>query len=192
KQPDIDALIVEKARAGHAVVRLKSGDPGVFGRLDEELDALAAAGVPVEIVPGITAAAAAVASAGASLTRRGRNGAVTLMTGHDAKGFAEHDWAVLARPGTAAAVYMGVRAARFVQGRLLLHGADRATPVTVVENASRPDEVVASATLGDLPETLAAAGIAGPAVLLIGIAARTGGIAAGCVDAPALAAAAGA
>lgn len=169
RQEAINALLIDRASAGAMVVRLKSGDPGIFGRLDEELDALSGAGIAWEIVPGITAAASAAASVGASLTRRGRNAAVTLLTGQDMKGFAEHDWKALARPGAAAAVYMGVSAARFVQGRLLLAGADRDTPVTVVENASRPEEVMAAGTLATLPETLARSGIAGPAILFIGI-----------------------
>jgi uroporphyrin-III C-methyltransferase/precorrin-2 dehydrogenase/sirohydrochlorin ferrochelatase len=91
KQADIDALLVARARAGECVVRLKSGDPAVFGRLDEEIDALEAAGVPYEITPGITAASAAAASIGVSLTRRGRNKTLRLMTGHDVDGFAEHE-----------------------------------------------------------------------------------------------------
>ena len=140
-------------------MRLKSGDPTVFGRLDEEIDALrgrrACLGV---IVPGITAASAAVAGIGQSLTRRGRNAAVRLMTGHDMKGFAEQDWRALARPGEVAAIYMGKRAARFLQGRLLMHGADPETPVTVVENASRPDQRILATTLARLRADLTEAG----------------------------------
>jgi len=166
RQDDINELLIEHARAGAVVARLKSGDPLVFGRADEEIEALEQAGVAVEIVPGITSAAAAAATSGRSLTRRGRNQSVTLMTAHDARGFAEHDWRALARPGAVAAVYMGVRAATFVRGRLLLHGAEPTRPVTVVENASRVDEKRVATTLGELPEAIAAAGIGGPAVIL--------------------------
>jgi siroheme synthase len=141
----------------------------IFGRADEEIEALEAAGVVVEIIPGVTSAAAAAAGAGRSLTRRGRNQAVTLMTAHDAAGFAEHDWRNLAQPGAIAAVYMGVRAARFVRGRLLLHGAVAERPVTVVENASRAGEKRVATTLGDLPEAVDAAGITGPAIILLGL-----------------------
>lgn len=173
-QADIDALLVDHARRGSLVVRLKSGDPGVFGRLDEELDALDAAGVAWEIVPGVTSAIAAAAEIGRSLTRRDRNSAVTLATAQDAAGMAEHDWRALARPGAVTAVYMGVRAARFVQGRLMLHGADPAMPVTAVENAGRPERRTVATTLADLPQALTAEGIKGPAILFLGLAPRRG------------------
>ncbi len=169
-QDDINALMIEHARSGAHVVRLKSGDPGVFGRLDDELAALDGAGVPWAIVPGITAATAAVAQIGQSFTRRGRNSAVRMMTGHDVKGFAEQDWRGLARPGEVAAIYMGKRSARFFQGRLLMHGADPSTPVTVVENASRADARVLATTLADLPQTVDA--LTGPAVILHGLSPR--------------------
>lgn len=171
-QDHINALIVEHARKGAQVVRLKSGDPTVFGRLDEEIDACDAARIGWHIVPGITAASAAVASIGQSLTRRGRNASVRFLTGHDVAGFADHDWAALARPGEVAAIYMGKKAARFVQGRLLMHGADRATPVTVIENASRPDQRVLSSTLATLPTDLAEAEMNGPALTFLGLAPR--------------------
>lgn len=169
-QSDIDALAVQHAQSGAQVVRLKSGDPGVFGRLDEEIAALDAAGVAWEVVPGITAAAAAAAQIGRSLTRRGRNTAVTLLTAQDQEGLAEHDWRALARPGAVSAVYMGLRAARFVQGRLMLHGADPATPVTVVESASQPGARTLATTLAHLPQDLDHAGIRGPAILFLGLA----------------------
>ena len=130
------------AAAGATVVRLKGGDPAVFGRLDEEVEALEAAGIGYAIVPGITAASAAAAAIGQSLTKRGRNSALRFLTGHDVDGFAEHDWRELAKPGATAAIYMGVKAATFVRGRLLMHGAAADTPVTAVENASRPGQRV--------------------------------------------------
>ncbi|MDP3861911.1 MAG: uroporphyrinogen-III C-methyltransferase [Phaeovulum sp.] len=169
-QGDISALMLAFARAGHAVLRLKSGDPAVFGRLDEEIEALEAAGISWRILPGITAASAAAAALGASLTRRGRNGELRIVTGHDMAGYAEQDWRALARPGAVAAIYMGRRAARFVQGRLLMHGADPATPVAIVENASRADQRVIAAQLGSLVADLA--GVDGPAVLMLGLAPR--------------------
>ena len=172
KQPDINAAMIEHARAGALVARLKSGDPLVFGRADEELDALEAAGIAWEVVPGITAASAAAAAAGRSLTRRGRNGAVGFLTAQDAEGYAEHDWRALAQPGKTFAIYMGLRAARFVQGRLLLHGASADTPVTIVENASRPQERIIEARLGEMSATIAAAGLRGPAIIFVGLKAR--------------------
>ncbi len=172
KQRDIEALMIEEASSGAFVARLKSGDPGVFGRLDEELDALDAAGVAYEVAPGVTSAASAAARIGASLTRRGRNASVTFVTGHDAEGFAEQDWRAAARPGAVTAIYMGVRAARFIQGRLLMHGAAPETEVTAVENASRPNERVVSTTLGRLPDALKSAGAKGPAILFVGLSPR--------------------
>ena len=131
-QADINRLIVEHAQTGAQVVRLKGGDATVFGRLDEELDAVTDAGIDWHIVPGITSASAAVATIGQSLTKRNRNTSVRLLTGHDMKGFADHDWKALARAGEVAAIYMGKKSARFIQGRLLMHGAVPATPGTVI------------------------------------------------------------
>lgn len=172
KQDDINALMIEHAARGRHVVRLKSGDPTVFGRLDEEMDALDDAGIEWEIVPGITAASAAAASMGASLTKRGRNSSLRILTGHDMQGFAEHDWRDLARPGATAAIYMGKRAATFIRGRLLMYGAPDHTPVTIVENASRPDQKILSTTLMALPEMLTAARVDGPAILFLGMSPR--------------------
>ncbi|MEY1555772.1 siroheme synthase CysG [Yoonia sp. R2331] len=171
-QADIDALIVEHAKNGAQVVRLKAGDPTVFGRLDEEIDALTAAGIAYTIVPGITAASAAVANIGQSLTKRGRNSAVRLITGHDTKGYTDHDWRTLAEPGQVAAIYMGKRAARFIQGRLLMHGADIATPVTIIENVSRTNQRIIATTLGALEPTMTNANLTGPAITFLGLAPR--------------------
>ena len=172
KQDDICALMVEHAAQGAYVVRLKAGDPGVYGRLDEELDALNAAGIAWGIVPGITSASAATAQIGQSMTKRDRNSALRFLTGHDMKGFAEHDWRGLARSGEVAAIYMGVRGARFIQGRLMMHGAAADTPVTAVENASRTDSRVIATTLGALSADLEASDLSGPAILLYGLAPR--------------------
>ncbi len=172
-QEIINHLIVSQARAGCRVVRLKSGDCTMFGRLDEEIDACEAAGLAWRIEPGITAASAAVAGIGQSLTRRGRNVSVRFLTGHDMKGFADHDWAALSRPGEVAAIYMGKKSARFIQGRLIMHGADRATPVTVIENASRPDQRILATTLEHLGTRLESAGMTGPALTFLGLAPRT-------------------
>lgn len=169
QQDEINALMIARARAGQQVLRLKSGDPMVFGRADEEIGALSDAGIPCDVIPGITSAVAAAAALGRSLTRRGRNSRITFLTGHDVKGYAEHDWKALARSDHAAAIYMGVRASRFVRGRLLLHGAHPETPVTVVENASRPDQRIVATTLSHLPDALEADDIRGPAIIFLGI-----------------------
>lgn len=168
-QAAINALLVEHGRAAQ-VVRLKSGDGAVFGRLDEEIAALETAGIAFSVTPGITAASAAAAALGLSLTRRGRNSALRVITGHDAAGFAEQDWAGLAAPGAVAAIYMGKAAAGVLRGRLLMHGAAPETPVTVVENAARADQRIIPATLLGLAE--AVAGLDGPAVLMLGLAPR--------------------
>lgn len=170
-QADIDRLIVEHGRQGAQVVRLKSGDPTVFGRLDEEIEALYT-GIAWSIVPGITAASASVAAIGQSLTRRGRNASVRFLTGHDMKGFADHDWKALARSSEVAAIYMGKRAARFIQGRLLMHGAAPDTPVTIIANASRPDQRILATSLATLATDLDEAALDGPALTLFGLAPR--------------------
>ncbi|MEL7105529.1 MAG: siroheme synthase CysG [Pseudomonadota bacterium] len=171
-QADINAHIVTHVAKGAQVVRLKAGDPTVFGRLDEEIDACTQAGADYSIVPGITAASAAVAGLGQSLTKRERNSSVRFVTGHDMKGFADHDWRDLAKPGAVAAVYMGKKSARVVQGRLLMHGAAPATPVSVIENASRADQRILATTLAALPDDLTAANMNGPALIMLGLAPR--------------------
>jgi uroporphyrin-III C-methyltransferase/precorrin-2 dehydrogenase/sirohydrochlorin ferrochelatase len=171
-QADIDALIVEHALDGAHVVRLKAGDPTVFGRLDEEIEAITAAGISYQVIPGITAASAAVANIGQSLTKRGRNSSVRLITGHDTRGYANHDWLALAADGEVAAIYMGKKSARFIQGRLLMHGANPDTPVTIIENVSRPDQRIIACTLGTLEPTMSDANLTGPALTFLGLAPR--------------------
>jgi len=169
-QDDINAEMIARAREGHQVVRLKGGDPVIFGRLDEEIAALSEAGVAFEVVPGITTASAAAAALNVSLTSRGRNSSLRIITAHDMKGFAEGDWRALAGAGGVAAIYMGKKAARFVQGRLLMHGADGTTPVTAIENVSRVDQRVIATTLLDMADALNVASPTGPVVILYGIA----------------------
>lgn len=166
-QGTINATLVAQAMTGARVVRLKGGDCGIFGRLDEEMDALEAAGLSFRILPGLTSAAVAAASIGQSLTKRGRNGALRIVTGHDMEGFAEQDWRGMARAGEVAAIYMGKKSSRFIQGRLMMHGADAATPVAIVENVSRPEQRIIAATLSTLPDAVAQ--VDGPAVLLYGL-----------------------
>ena len=169
-QPDINAILVAQALTGAKVVRLKGGDCGIFGRLDEEMDALDAQNLPFRILPGLTAAAVAAANIGQSLTRRGRNASLRIVTGHDMAGFAEQDWRGLARTGEVAAIYMGKKSARFIQGRLMMHGANPETPVTLVENVSRADQRIIAATIATLPQAVTT--LSGPAVILLGLAPR--------------------
>ncbi len=171
-QGDINALIVEHGLNGAHVVRLKAGDPTVFGRLDEEIEAIEDAGLAYTIVPGITAASAAVAGISQSLTKRGRNSSVRFITGHDTKGYADHDWRALAEAGQVAAIYMGKKSARFIQGRLLMHGADPMTPVTVIENVSRAGQRTITTTLAELEPTITNANLTGPAMTFLGLAPR--------------------
>ena len=171
-QHEINDLLVSHAQAGAQVVRLKGGDPTVFGRLDEEIGALEPAGITWHIVPGITAASASVAAIGQSLTKRERNQAVRFMTAHDMQGFAEQDWRELVREGEITAVYMGKRAARFIQGRMLMHGASRSMPVSIVENASRPEQRIVSTTIAQMEADLVAAQLSGPALMILGLAPR--------------------
>ncbi len=173
KQQDINQLMVVQAHKGLRVARLKSGDSTIYGRLDEEMDALDAAEISFEIVPGITTAVAAAAKLKVSLTKRERNSELRLLTGHDIQGFADHDWRTLAKPGAVAAIYMGVRAARFLQGRLLMHGADPTTPISIVEHVSRANEATVATTLASFTSDLQASNIRGPAIILFGLSPRT-------------------
>ena len=182
-QEEINALLVEHSAKGAQVVRLKSGDSTVFGRLDEEIDALDHEGISWNIVPGITAASSAVAQIGQSLTKRGRNSSVRFLTGHDTKGFCDHDWRTLANPGEVAAIYMGKKSARFIQGRLLMHGAAPETPVTIIENASRANARILATTLAALEPSLSDAAFSGPALMFLGLAPRD---AQSLIDNPAL------
>lgn len=169
-QSHINQTLVAQALTGARVVRLKGGDCGIFARLDEEVDALEAAGIAFTILPGLTSATVAAAAIGQALTKRGRNASVRILTGHDMAGFAEHDWRSLARAGEVAAIYMGKKSARFIQGRLMMYGANAATPITLVENVSRPDQRVIATTLSALPDAIA--DLSGPAVILFGLAPR--------------------
>lgn len=169
-QASINAILVAHASTGRRIVRLKGGDCGIFGRLDEEMQTLETAGHSFRILPGLTSASVAAASIGQSLTRRGRNASLRLVTGHDMAGFAEQDWRGLAREGEVAAIYMGKKSSRFIQGRLIMHGANPATPVTIVENVSRADQRIVGTSLAALPEAIASC--AGPAVILFGLAPR--------------------
>ncbi|GLK80375.1 siroheme synthase CysG [Methylopila turkensis] len=167
-QGEIDALLVHEAKAGRRVVRLKSGDPLVFGRAGEEMDALRAAGVPFEIVPGVTAAFAAAASAQVPLTLRGVASSLVFATGHDLDGRTLPDWAAHALNGATVAVYMGRSVAGEVAARLSEAGLAADTPVVAVENAARSDERVLAGRLDDLSALADRPDLSGPVLILIG------------------------
>ncbi len=166
-QDDINALLVALALDGKRVVRLKGGDPFVFGRGGEELQTLRAAGIRAHVIPGVTAAFAAAASAGAPLTHRGLAQAVTFVTGHAAKDAEpDLDWASLGRGNQTLVVYMGVSTAPSIAARLIEAGRAASTPVLITENASLADERRMVTTLGELGPTVE--GLEGPAILIIG------------------------
>jgi uroporphyrin-III C-methyltransferase len=166
-QEGINQLLVGLAREGLAVVRLKGGDPFMFGRGGEELIALRAAGIEAYVVPGVTAALAAAADAGAPLTHRGLAQAVTFVTGHAASGAEpELDWAALAKTNHTVAIYMGLSTAGLIAARLIAAGRGAATPVAVVESASLPEERRLVTTLAEL--ACAVAALDGPALMIVG------------------------
>ena len=170
-QGTIDKLIVLAALAGEKVVRLKGGDPAIFGRATEELDACRAMGIPVRICPGVTAASAAAASLGASLTLRGLARKLTFVTAHARAGEELNlDWQRLADPEATLAVYMGKAAAPEVSARLIEAGLPADTPVALVESASLPTERHFHTRLDLLPLAARTALGDGPALLLIGAA----------------------
>jgi len=167
-QDEISALLVREASAGRRVVRLKSGDPLIFGRAGEEMAALAEAGLPFEVVPGVTAAFAAAASARAPLTLRGVASSLVFATGHDVDGRTLPDWAGLALQGATVAVYMGRSVAAGVADRLVEAGLSADTPVAAVENAAQPNERILFGDLGELPALAGRADVDGPVLILIG------------------------
>lgn len=177
-QDDINALIVRAALAGARVARLKGGDPSVFGRSAEEIDALRASGIPVRICPGITTASAAAASAGASLTLRGVSRGVTFVTAHARAGDAHApDWQALAAAENTLAIYMGRAAAPTIMTELIAAGADPATPVLVAVNVSLPGERLIHGRLDALAFLVRTVTDDAPTLMLVGMAtARPGTI----------------
>lgn len=172
-QRTIDGMLVAAARRGERVVRLKGGDPAIFGRASEELDACRRAGVPVQVCPGVTAASAAAASLGVSLTLRGLARKLILVTAHARGGEPlDLDWSSLADPDATLAVYMGKAAAHEVSTKLIAAGLPGETPVALVESASLTDERSFRTRLDLLPIAARTALGDGPALLLIGQALR--------------------
>jgi uroporphyrin-III C-methyltransferase len=167
-QEEINDLLIELARAGKRVVRLKAGDPLVFGRAGEEMAALRAAGIPYEVVPGITSALAAAADFELPLTLRGVASTLVFTTGHDLHGEVLPDWARLALSGATVAVYMGRSVAASVAGKLMDAGLPQDTTVAVVENAGRADRRLMHGTLAELPRLEHFESLTGPVMVIIG------------------------
>ena len=176
-QAEINWLLVDRARRGGRVVRLKGGDPAVFGRLAEEIEAVRAAGLPFEIVPGVTAATAAAARAGISLTERGHASMLVLAaaTDHTGRAASGLDWGLLARAEGTLAFYMGVRALETVTASLTALGRDPREPAILVERAGGAGERVIASRLGQIAAVARAAGVESPAMLITGPSVRVGG-----------------
>lgn len=164
----IQRLMVRQARAGLKVVRLKGGDPLLFGRAGEEIAYLAAHGIGCEIVSGLTSGIAAARALGASLTHRDHSHGVAFVTGHPAPGSADVDWAALARAGLTLVVYMGVARVQAIRDALLAGGLPPRLPAAVVQSAGTADERVVRTSLAELATTVARQRIGSPAILLIG------------------------
>jgi uroporphyrin-III C-methyltransferase/precorrin-2 dehydrogenase/sirohydrochlorin ferrochelatase len=176
-QAEIEQRLIEHARLGRTVVRLKGGDPFIFGRGGEEVDAVRAAGVPVFVTPGVTAAIGCAAAAGMPLTHRGVSQAVTFVTGHAKDdGEPDLDWRSLAMLGHTLVVYMGVAKADVIARRLIENGRARSTPVAVIESGTTDQQKIIKGALSDLASIVRAGGIEGPALLVIGeVAAKANG-----------------
>ncbi|MBB3195480.1 uroporphyrinogen-III C-methyltransferase [Roseateles terrae] len=167
-QSDICALMVDKARAGLRVVRLKGGDPFVFGRGGEEMEALVAAGIAVQVVPGITAAVGAAASLGFPLTHRDHAHSCIFVTGHLQHDTLALNWSALAQPRQTVVIYMGMTGVETITRELQAAGLPADTPVAVVRYATRPEQQVWTASLATLPQLVKERGLAPPSLLVIG------------------------
>ena len=165
-QHDTNRMLVDAAREGKTVVRLKGGDPFIFGRGGEELQAAAVAGIPFQVVPGVTAASGATAYAGIPLTHRDFAQSVTFVTGHYKADSALFDWSQLAQSRQTLAIYMGTMKAAEISEQLITHGRDKTTPVAVISRGTRVDQHVATGTLEQLEELAKAAPM--PALLVVG------------------------
>ncbi len=167
-QGSIKLLLVNLAREGLSVVRLKGGDPFIFGRGGEELETLVDSGIPFEVVPGVTAAAGCAAYSGFPLTHRDHAQSVTFVTGHLKDGTVNLDWPALARPRQTVVFYMGIGAASEICRQMINHGLPSMTPAAVIRNGTLPDQQTLLATLGTLPQRIVESGIKPPALIVVG------------------------
>ncbi len=167
-QEEINRLLVRLAQAGKCVVRLKGGDPFIFGRGGEEMEALLEAGITVEVVPGVTAAAGVAAFAGIPLTHREHARSVVFTTGFLKGGALDLDWPMLARPGQTLVIYMGISRLAEICRQLVAHGLPPATPACVVERGTTQAQRVAPGTLATLAEVVREADIRPPALTIVG------------------------
>jgi uroporphyrin-III C-methyltransferase len=170
KQPDISLRLVQLAREGHRVLRLKGGDPFVFGRGGEEALSLVEAGIPFRIVPGVSAGIGGLAYAGIPVTHRDCNHAVTFVTGHDANGVMPEavDWAAIARGSPTIVLYMALKHIAQISSRLMQEGRQPSEPVAVVSKATTAEQRVLETTLGACAAAIAQSGIEPPAIVVVG------------------------
>jgi uroporphyrin-III C-methyltransferase/precorrin-2 dehydrogenase/sirohydrochlorin ferrochelatase len=167
-QAQINELLIAHAAMGKRVVRLKGGDPFIFGRGGEELEALARAHVSFSVVPGVTAAAGCAAYAGIPLTHRDYAHSVTFVTGHEDKSAREPDWRALAAPGTTAVFYMGLARLDHIVARLLEHGAAPSLPAGIIAQGTLQNQRVLTATLATIGDVSSGARVESPALLIVG------------------------
>jgi uroporphyrin-III C-methyltransferase/precorrin-2 dehydrogenase/sirohydrochlorin ferrochelatase len=168
EQDDINQLMVDLARKGRRVLRLKGGDPFIFGRGGEELEFLAAAGVRFHMMPGVTAAVGVSAYAGIPLTHRRLAQSCTFVTGHLQDGSMDLDWPMLARARQTVVVYMGLLGLPTLCAKLIEHGRDPATPIAIIQRGTTPQQRVLEGTLATLPDQVAAAGLHAPTLIIVG------------------------
>jgi uroporphyrin-III C-methyltransferase len=170
EQHEIEALLIARAYVGKHVVRLKGGDPYVFGRGGEEVASLVAAGIAVEVVPGVSSALAVPASAGIPVTHRELSSSLTIVTGHEdpAKPEAAVNWDWLAASQGTLVILMGLSQLPGIRDRLIAGGRSPETPAAAIAGGTRPDQRVVTASLADLPEVVAAAQLVAPALVVVG------------------------
>jgi uroporphyrin-III C-methyltransferase / precorrin-2 dehydrogenase / sirohydrochlorin ferrochelatase len=168
RQEEINDLLVAHARAGRRVLRLKGGDPFMFGRGGEEIDSLSANGIPFEVVPGITAALGVAAFAGIPLTHRDYAQACLFVTGHLKNGSMDLDWPALARPRQTVVVYMGLLCLPILCAKLIEHGQSPDLPAAVVQHGTAPTQRVVTGTLATLSDLADRAELRGPTLIIIG------------------------
>ncbi|MCY7392363.1 MAG: uroporphyrinogen-III C-methyltransferase [Leptolyngbyaceae cyanobacterium CAN_BIN12] len=181
-QEDTTQLLVSKAQEGGCVVRLKGGDPFIFGRGGEEMEELVAAGVPVEVVPGITSGIAAPAYAGIPLTHRNYSSSVTFVTGHEGAGKYRPavNWQAIAHGSETIVIYMGIHNLPYIIGQLLTAGLNAATPIALIRWGTRPEQEELSGTLATIVQQVEAMGFSAPAIAVIGQVVNLHGILADC------------
>lgn len=168
RQEQINALLVQLAREGKQVVRLKGGDPFVFGRGGEEMQELAAHGVHFEVIPGVTAACGVASYAGIPLTHRDHAQGCLFVTGHLKDGSANLDWEALVRPHQTVVIYMGLNALPDICRQLMAHGAPATRPIAAVQHGTLSTQQVLTGTLSDLPAKVADSGFTSPSLLIVG------------------------